>query len=165
MVLQERYELQDCKYFNDGSSISNLEIGNGVSCTSNGSYITITTSTNGEKYVYANISLNNNWEVETTNAHLGEVSQATFILSDKRYWGAFNDDNGIVNLNDSSQTVYYGSIVGSKLKVTYIDGTISVYMDGNLLRSKSVSLSNIKFGWYTNQGRVQHIKDIKIKAL
>ena len=41
-LLTKTYVVQDCKYWNDGSSVGTLQIDSGVTCTSNESYITIT---------------------------------------------------------------------------------------------------------------------------
>jgi hypothetical protein len=50
------------------------------------------------------------------------------------------------------------------LKITYINGVMTVYWNNEELEHKSVSVSG-KIGYYTNNGRVQKIKDIKLKPL
>lgn len=165
MFFSEIYELQDCKYWNDGSSVGSLEVGSNVSCTSNGDYITITTSTSGEKDVKLPVTLSGDWEFETTLAEtLPTGSQLTFKVGTGQQWGAFNPNNTItVNLGSSqsfSKTVSKDMV----LKVTYQNGTMSVYWNDELLTSRTVSVSG-KMGYYTNSGRYQYVKNIKLKAL
>ena len=50
------------------------------------------------------------------------------------------------------------------LKITYINGTMTVYWNDEQLTSRAVTVSG-KIGYYTNNGRYQYIKNIKLKAL
>ena len=67
MFLTKTYAIQDCQYWNDGSSVGTLQIDSGVTCTSNGSYITITKSTSGEKYVKLPVNLPSSFEFSFSN--------------------------------------------------------------------------------------------------
>lgn len=165
MFFSEIYELQDCKYWNDGSSVGSLEVDSYVSCTSNGEYITITTSRSGEKDVKLPVTLSGDWEFETTLAeNMPTGSQLTFKVGTGQQWGAFNPDNTItVNLG-SSQNFNRTVSEGMVMKITYINGTMTVYWNDEQLASRSVTVSG-KMGYYTNSGRYQYVKDIKLKLL
>ena len=165
MNLQETYSLEDITYFNDGSSVGSLEVDSNVSCTSNGEYISITTYTSGEKDVKLPVTLSDDWEFETTLAeNMPTGSQLTFKVGTGQQWGAFNPDNTItVNLG-SSQNFNRTVSEGMVMKITYINGVMTVYWNDEQLASGSVSVTG-KIGYYTNNGRYQYIKNIKLKAL
>ena len=166
-LLLETYVVEDCKYWNDGSTVGSLEIANYVSCTSNGEYITITTSRSGEKDVKIPVALTGDWEFETTLAeNLPSGSQLTFKIGTGQQWGAFNPDNTItVNLG-SSQNFNKTVSKGMVSKITYVSGVMTVYWNNEQLTSKTLTLgSNVKMGYYTNNGRYQYIKNIKLKPL
>lgn len=164
MFSSETYDIEDCKYWNDGSSVGSLEVGSNVSCTSNGEYITITTSTSGEKDVKLPVTLTGDWEFETTLADTPSTTQLTFKVGSGSQWGAFNDTNSIIVNLGSSQSFSKTVSKDMVLKVTYQNGTMSVYWNDELLTSRAVSVSG-KMGYYTNSGRYQYVKDIKLKAL
>jgi hypothetical protein len=163
--VSETYEVQDCLYWNDGSSVGSLEVSSNVSCTSNGDYITITTSTSGEKDVKLPVTLTGDWEFETTLADtLPANGQLTFKVGTGQQWGAFNADKSVrVNLG-SSQSFTKTVNKDMTMKVIYQSGTMTVYWNGEQLASRSVSVTG-KIGYYTNNGRLQYIKDIKLKPL
>lgn len=163
--LSDETRIDDLKYYNSGANVGNLEIDNGVSVTSDGDCIKITTSTSGEKYVRIPVNLTGNWEFECELAKIGEVNPLTFDLTNPHFWGAFNQTGSIVNLADSTQSSSVSIDVGQKLKCTYINGLFNVYANGNLIRGKSASINNAKIGWYTNQNRIQYIKNIKLREL
>ena len=163
--LQETFVVQDCHFFNDGSTVTGLEIGSDVSCTSNGDYITITTSTSGEKDVKLPTTLTGDWEFETTLAELGNENYLTFKVDTGQQWGALGYDSvWTVDLGGGSSIKYVTVNTGDILKITYIDGTMSVYYNDTLLASRQVNVTG-KIGYYTDRNRIQHIKDIKLKAL
>lgn len=161
----DEIQIDDLRYYNSGANVGNLEIDNGVSVTSDGDCIKITTSTSGEKYVRIPVNLTGNWEFECELAKIGEVNPLTFVLSSPSFWGAFTPSGCIVNLADSTQSSSVSIDVGQTLKCTYINGVFNVYGNGNLIRGKSASINNAKIGWYTNQNRIQYIKNIKLREL
>lgn len=165
-LLQETFVVQDCHYWNDGSSVTGLEIGTGVSCTSNGDYITITTDTSGEKDVKIPVTLTGNWEFETELADLGTTNDMTFKVGSGQQWGATSSsrDNVLINFGGTTQYFTKTINVGSVLKITYNNGTMTAYWNNDQLTSETVTVSG-KMGYYTNSGRVQKIKNIKLKAL
>ena len=163
--LSDETQIDDLRYYNNGASVGNLEIDSGVSCTSDGDCIKITKSTSGEKYVRVPVSLTGDWTFECELAKMGEVNPLTFVLTAPSFWGAFTPTGSIVNLADSTQSSSVSIDVGQTLKCTYINGVFNVYGNGNLIRSKSASINNAKIGWYTNQNRIQYIKNIKLRIL
>ena len=166
-LLQKTFVVEDCNYWNDGSRVSDLEIGSNVSCTTNGDYITITTSTSGEKDVKLPVTLTGDWEFETTLAEeSGTTQDLTWKVGTGQQWGGITiqNQNVLVNLGNGSQTHYKTVSVGMTLKITYVNGVMSVYWNNEQLQSRSVSVTG-KIGYYTNSGRVQKIKNLKLKAL
>lgn len=158
----------DCLYWNDGSSVGSLEVGSNVNCTSNGSYITITSSTSGEKDVKIPVALSGDWEydVELAENLPTTTGQLTFKVGTGQQWGAFNSNNAIIVNLGSSQNFTKSVQKGMILKITYINGTMAVYWNNEQLASKSLTLSSgVKMGYYTNNGRYQYIKNIKLKPL
>ena len=173
MVLQETFVIEDCHYWNDGSSVTGLEIGTGVSCTSNGDYITITTSTSGEKYVWIPVTLANsdNWiyEVEIADTVTGSTNQPIAITYDNSSKWAGHSINGnqwFANsgVNDAYTQAYQ---IGDKLTIIRENGVDKAILNDNtIISNRTVSHnSTFKVGFYTNNGRVQKIKNIKVKAL
>ena len=163
--LSDVIQINDLYYYNNGSSVGSLEVGSGVSCTSDGDCICITTSTTGEKYVRVPVSLTGDWVFECELAKIGEVNVLTFDLTSPHFWGAFGGTDCLVNLADSTQNIPVGINIGDILKCSYINGTFNVYINDTLIRGKSTSINNAKIGWYTNQNRKQYIKDIKVNLL
>lgn len=161
----DEIQIDDLEYYNSGNSVTSLIINSGVSCTSNGDYITITTSVNGEKYVYLPVTLTGNWEFETTLASIGTSNYLTFITSDGKYYGAVGSGGGFVHLNENNYNFSNLASVGDIWKVTYNNGVISFYINNALIRSKSTTITNINIGYYTNKDRVQHLKNIKLRKL
>lgn len=164
--LSDNVTIEDCYYWNEGSSVGSLEFGSNVSCTSNGEYITITTCTSGEKDVKIPVTLTNDWEFQTTIAELGSVNSLTFKVGSGSQWGAVKTgDNGVlVNIGSGTSTYTRTVTANDTLKITYINGTMTVYWNNDLLTSSGVTVTG-KMGYYTNNGRVQKIKNIKLKSL
>ena len=164
-ILQETFVVQDCHFFNNGSTVTGLEIDSGVSCTSNNDYITITTSTNGEKYVTIPTAPTGDWEFETTLAEYGDTNYMTFVMLTPYIWCQVGY-NAMMTVDIGNGEKSHGITLskGAVLKVTYINGTMSVYYDNTLIESNQVSATG-KIGYYTNKNRIQHIKNLKLKAL
>ena len=165
IIFTEIY-VQDSWYYNDGSSVSSLEIGSGAICTSNGSYITLTTNTSGEKDVKLPVTLTGDWEFTTDIAELGTNQDLTFKVGSGSQWGAVDHSANRITVNLGNGSNYYTKTIskGDTLKVTYINGTMSVYWNDEYLTSRTVSISG-KMGYYQVNGRTYHIKNIKLKPL
>lgn len=90
----------------------------------------------------------------------------TFKIGSGQQWGAFNNSNtAIVNLG-SSQSFNKTVSKGMVLKIIYVSGVMTVYWNNEQLASKTLTLSSgVKMGYYTNSGRYQYIKNIKLIEL
>lgn len=165
----ETYAIEDCKYYNDGSSVGSLEISSGVSCTSNGDYITITTSTSGEKYVYIPTILANsdNWIFEVELAGIGQSQPLAMMWNNANYYGGVSQANGYYfsqmdNRGDSNRYRTVGDVYTVKRE----NGVTSVSVNETTFHSRTVNhLDSFKCGFYTNNGKSQYVKNIKIKQL
>jgi hypothetical protein len=104
------------------------------------------------------------WEYEVTLAEQGTTNPLTFKVGTGQQWGAISGSNFGVNLGNGTTNYSIDVTIGYPLKITYINGTMSVYWNNTLLTSRTVSVSG-KMGYYTNNGRVQKIKNIKLKPL
>ena len=142
-----------------------MEIDSGVSCTSNSDYITITTSTDGEKYVTIPTAPTGDWKFETALAEYGNVNYMTFVMLTSNRWCQVGYDSMMtIDIGNGENRHRITLSKGAVLKVTYINGTMSVYYDNTLIESNQVSATG-KIGYYTNRNRIQHIKNIKLKPL
>ena len=163
-LLTKTYAIQDCQYWNDGSSVGTLQIDSGVTCTSNGSYITITKSTSGEKYVKLPVNLPSSFEYSFEIAEIG-VSNIYAWIIDSNYYGAGSTTGQFAKLNDAGSNINTPAVKGGIITMTYQNGTLTVKYDNTQLNSKSASVSGKPIGFYTNSGRYQYLKNIKLKPL
>ena len=165
MFSSETYEVEDCKYWNDGSSVGTLQIDSGVTCTSNGSYITITKSTSGEKYVHLPVTLPSSFEFSFELAETGTGNTYAWIIDSNYYGAAGVNTNQFAKLNDNGPTINTPAVKGGVVTMTYQNGTLTVKYDNTQLNSKSASVTGKPIGFYTNQNRIQYLKNIKLKQL
>lgn len=166
-LLQETFVIKDCAYFNSGSSVGSLDIGSNVSCTSNGDYITITTSTNGEKYVKLPVILSNNdnWAFSVEIGALGVTQSIAINWNSENGWAGVGNTNHNWFLN-SQNAVTQQEKVGDVLTIEKNGSTVVMKLNGVQIGSTTATFgSNYWFGFYTNNGRVQHIKNIMLKPL
>jgi len=167
--VSEIFVIEDCWEYYDGSSVTGLSIDSGVSCTSNGSYITISKNTSGERYVYLSKTLANsdNWEFSGEVAQLGTVQSIAVVFNDANFFGGTtNNDTQYIAYMGSSVTKNKTASVGDVYKVIRENGVTTVKINDETIDSKTVSHNtSFKCGFYTNNGRVQHIKNIKLKPL
>ena len=87
------------------------------------------------------------------------------MMGNAQYWGTISNEGVFVNLNDSTSSYSHTASVGDVLRLRYVNGVLSVYVNDTQLKTKTVSISNLDIGYYTNQGRVQKIKNIMLKPL
>ena len=162
--------IEDCYYFNDGTSVNGLEIDSGVSCTSNGTYITITKNSSGEQYVYLPHTLTNtdNWLYEVEIADTGTMNPIALVFDNSRKWGNYTTSNNQWHMDFGGEDVTNGSCnVGDIVTITREDGVDTAMLNNTTQLSKRTAThyNTFKVGFYTNQGRQQNIKNIKLKAL
>ena len=173
--VSETYSIEDTLYYNDGTKLSNVTVGSGVSCTVSEGAIRITTSSSGEKYVTYPLTFTNsdNFIIEFEIACTGTTQRTGFWLNNA------TTANGLWCCYEISQNKYSGGLRGSSInystscsvgdimKIKQENGVISVYANNTELISKETSFSSstFQFGNYTNYGRVQCLKNIKVKPL
>ena len=167
LIVQETYTIEDCIYFNDGSSVGNLNTGS-VTVTSNGEYITMTKS-GSESYVTLPVTLTGDWEYEVELANIQSGATTYFIpvyftlttyasLNKTSFGGRI--DNVLVN-----SSVSINAQIGDVLTFKYVNGTLSAYYNGTLAFSGSVNLNNQVCGFFISNGRYAHVKNLKFKPL
>ena len=167
ILLIQTYAIEDCDLYIDGSVVpSYLTIPTGMSVTSNGSYITITSSTSGEKVVWLpyTVTTDEDYVFETEIAKAG-TSQSIALYYDDGYGyhesSSYNARfNGVTNRSVSKSVAS-----GDKFIFKHENNTLTAYINNQYINSKTGSIINHRFGYYTNNGRVQHLKNIKIKRL
>lgn len=164
----ETYTVEDCIFY--GLNTNAFTIPSNTTFSSNGQYITATTNTIGEKLVTLNHTLANedNWVFENEVAYKGESEQLFAIIwNDNTYYGGAGYGENYVYSYMGSQTKKTHTVaIGDKFTVRRENGTTSVYINGDLIESKTVShKSTFKVGYFINKGRAQYYKNIKIKPL
>ena len=162
------YAIEDCFFY--GLNTGAFTIPSNTTFSSNGEYITATTSTNGEKLVYLNhtLSNNDNWIFENEVAYKGTSEQLLAIIwNDNTYYGGAGYGENYVYSHMGSQTKKTHTVaIGDKFTVRRENGTTSAYINDELIESKTVShKSTFKVGYFINKGRTQYYKNIKIKPL
>lgn len=160
----DEIQIRDYEYYNPGNSVSTLQIGSGVQCTSNGDYITITTSTTGEKYVELPVVLPSDFEFSVEVAELGAVNYYAWEINKGQTYGYGASGQG-ANLGNGTQSISKSVIKGSILTIKCQNGTTTVSCDGNTINSRNITFTGKTIGFYTNSGRVQHLKNIILKSL
>lgn len=151
-----------------------MNIGTGANCTSNGEYITLTTSTSGQKDVIfpTSITDTDDWSFEIEVAKIGVVQSVTSSVNSNNYLN-INDTTLIVwkyNNETGNHTQNISAKAGDIIKWVYENGTLKYYYNNQLISSKSQSFTiPLIFKTYTNKdgstARVQYIKNIKIRLL
>lgn len=137
-----------------------------MSVTSNGSYITITTSTSGEKVVWLpyTVTVDEDYVFETEIAQAG-TSQSIALYYDDGY-GYHESSSYTAKFSGVSDGRVSKSVAsGDKFIVKHENNTLTAYINTTYINSKTGSITYHRFGYYTNNGRVQHLKNIKIKRL
>lgn len=160
--------IEDCLFY--GINTSAFTIPSNTTFTSDGSKITVTTSTSSEKQIYFNHTFNQSddflYEVEV--AQIGTRQSVAVVWNNGDFWGG-QDNN--VNYATAVFGNDYGRVdhtfaVGDKFKIVKENGTSSAYINDTVFKTSSATYnSTFKVGFYTNSGRTQYVKNIKIKSL
>lgn len=171
ILLQEIFVLEDCFYYNDGTSVNGLIIDSGCSCTSNGSYITITTSTSGEKSVWlpTTLSKDSDWCIQFNVEKQGVVqtlANAVMYGTNSYYGCSLNTSNQMYASNFWSNYKSVSFSNNSIMEWNYVNKVLAIKWNGASQGTKSNPFStDVQCRLYTNQGRTQYIRSIKVKAL
>ena len=167
MFVSETYSLEDCKYWNDGTSASSFEIPSGATVTSNGEYLTIG-STSGEKLIYIPTTLTNSdeWEFSLKLALKQNNKCLGLMFNDNTYYMSSNANGGKYYCHFSSDEYWETpSATGDVIIIKRQNGKTSISINGNQLVNKTVShKSSFKCGFYTFN-YPQYVDELKIKQL
>lgn len=168
--------IEDCFYFNDGT-INDIVCPNGTSVTIENGAIKITKSTSGEhKFYYPTLrqfTTSDNIEVSIESARENETANQPFTFSynssttasTQGYFAYYESDNAWGGSISSSFSVAGTLTKGDIIKVIKEGSVHKVYHNNTLIVTQTRSLSNSYIGGYTNQNRIQRLKNIKIKAI
>ena len=169
--------IEDCQYYNDGSTVTGLDVKSGVSCSSDGEWITITTSTSGEKFVYPPVCYtgSDNWEVSFKCKTSSYTNQAFGLQMENCGTTTYSGDSQYTSYSGSS----FGNCMGAgnktysnlsdndKLTFKRIDGYWRLYVnDATEVFNRQYTWSNSRVpGFYTNKSRIQRLKELKYKLI
>ena len=161
---------EDWIYFNDGSD-TDLHNPQGATITTNNGYLTITTSTNGEKKV----NFPTQWFTPNENVYMemtycgGSVQPIALCFnntSNTTYgWVSYDPTtNKFSNALSGSGVSVSGTIkIGDVFRLERVAGDSRFYQNGRLLFTYTRTFGgNFRLGFYTNNSRVQSWKNIKI---
>ncbi|MBR1748849.1 MAG: Ig-like domain-containing protein [Bacilli bacterium] len=167
MNLQETYSIEDCKYWNDGTSASSFEIPSGASVTTNGDYLTIA-STTSEKLIYIPVTLANsdNWEYSVKIVLKQQNKVVGLMFNDNTYYASSNASNGIYYYTIPSETrTNVTATAGDVITIRRQNGVTKFIVNGTELGSKTAThKSSFRCGFYT-YGSAQYVDEIKLKPL
>lgn len=169
--------VEDCFYFNDGT-INDIVHPSGTSVTIENGAIKITKSTSGEhKFYYPTLrkfNNNDNIEISIESAREDEIADQPLTFSYNSslsassqgyiaYYERNNTWSGNITMNFSvSATLTKGDII----KLVKTGTTHRLYQNDTLIVTQTRSWgSDCYIGGYTNQNRIQRLKNIKIKAI
>lgn len=152
---------------------NNLHNPQGAIITSTNDYIQITTDTSSEKKVNVPtewLDANTNAFIEWTYVSGGSVQPIAFAINGSNnttVGGWFSYDGSTLSFSLGTSTSLSRTINnGDKILVARYNGYTEVYHNRELIHSTSKSISaSYRFGFYTNNGRVQRLKDIRVGTL
>lgn len=168
--------IEDCFYFNDGT-INDIVYPSSTSVTIENGAIKITKSTSGEdKFYYPTLrqfTSSDNIEVSIESARENETADQPFsfsynpsINSSTQGYFAYYESTNVWGGNISSNFNVSGTLTkGDIIKLVKIGTTHTIYQNDTLIVTQTKSISNSYIGGYTNQNRIQRLKNIKIKAI
>ena len=167
-LVSETYVVEDCLFY--GINTSAFIIPSNTTFTSDGTKITATTNTSGEKLVYFDhtFSNNDNWIFETEVAQIGTDQSIAVVWNDNSFWGGQtrNEIRQVYSTMEGEQSLWETVEVGKKFIITRENGVTTVSFNDKTVQSKTIShKSSFKVGYFINKNRVQYYKNIKIKAL
>lgn len=163
------YICEDFIYHNDGSD-TNLHNPQGATITTSNGYLTITTDTNGEKKV----NFPTEWFDKDANVYMemtycGGTGQPIAVCFNGQNnttfgWVSYDGVSSFSNALSGSGTNVTATInLGDVFRLERDNGISNFYQNGILLfQTTRAFTESFRLGFYTNNGRVQSWKDIKI---
>ena len=158
--------VEDCYYVNTGET-SSLTIDSGVTCTVEDGAIKITKSSSGEKFVTCKYSyVSDNHEItftvptisSSTNVPLGF---AVYTSGNQIYWAGYNKSQGKFDSKGGAKTVSLSA--GDTIRIVKSGSNLTAYVNNTSISSVSTATSGVRLAFYTNNGYIQYIDDIKVK--
>ena len=163
----EIYAIEDCFFY--GINTDAFTIPSSTTFSSNGEYITVTTTTSSEKLVYLDhtLSNNDNWIFENEVARIGTIQSIAVIWNDNTFYGGQGNNGQYVYSYMGVQTKKTHTVqVGDKFTVKRENGVTSVYINDELIESKTIDhKTSFRVGYFINRSRTQYYKNIKLKPL
>lgn len=156
-------------YYNSGEDINLHNPQNAIITTNNG-FLTITTNTSGEKKV----NLPTQWFDKNDNVYMemtycGGSSQPIAICFNRQNnttfgWVSHNGVSSFSNALSGSGTNVTATIsLGDVFRLERNQGVSKFYQNGTLLfQTTRTFTENFRLGFYTNKGRSQSWKNIKV---
>ena len=167
MLFSEIYAIEDCFFY--GINTDAFTIPSSTTFSSNGEYITVTTTTSSEKLVYLDhtLSNNDNWIFENEVARIGTIQSIAVIWNDNTFYGGQGNNGQYVYSYMGVQTKKTHTVqVGDKFTVKRENGVTSVYINDELIESKTIDhKTSFRVGYFINRSRTQYYKNIKLKPL
>lgn len=163
-------------YQNDGTTLDELDIKSGVTCTNENGWIKITTSTSGEKYVYPPVCFtgSDNWEMSFQCKTSSYSNQAFGVQMENFGTTTYSGDGQYIFYSGTTlnNCMGYGNKTGVSLSdndvvtIRRLDGNWIILINGVEKCRKSYTWTNQRVpGFYTNSGRIQRIKNLIIKKI
>ena len=177
MLVSETYGIYDSPrvYYRNDGTVLDLTYQSGASVTSVDGELVITTSTSGEKKVnFPTGYFTNSENVCCEMEYRGGGGSQIFAISLNN---SSNSSQGYVSMGASDTTMYFAIAqngtstvpvdlqVGDIFRFVRENGYTKVYQNGTLLKEEYRSISNYRFGFYTNNGRIQKWDNITIYEL
>ena len=160
-------------YQNNGTRTSDLIVDSGVTVNVVDDYLSISTSSAGEKYVsypYV-VDATDNFLFECEIAKIGTIQSVALWVkqatTDNGCWVAYDNSSGKWNggmSGGSFNNINTGALsVGDKVKIKQENGVITIYHNDTVVFSKQSGFTGTYYiGHYTNRDRFQYIKNISI---
>lgn len=171
LFLSDRLHFPSILYKNYNTN--NLHNPQGAIITTTNDYIQITTNTSSEKKVNIPtewLANDKNAFIEWTYVNGGAVQPIAFSINGSNNtavggWFSYNGSTLSFSLGTST-TLSRTINSGDKILVARYNGYTEVYHNRELIHRTSMSISaDYRFGFYTNNGRVQRLKDIRVGTL
>ena len=144
----------------------------GVNANVSSTGTNISCSTYSDSYYIANVTLSGDFQIEynlieKTNDSGGFALLYTNSTTVYGYVEFVNSSTVDLKGTNKSSYSYSGYTSDSIVKVTRVGSTISLYLDGTLIGSKTISTNDCRFGWKTHSAGSRNFtfKELKIESL
>ena len=77
------------------------------------------------------------------------------------YWAGYNKSNGKFDSKGGAKTVSLSA--GDTIRIVKSGSNLTAYVNNTSISSVSTATSGVRLAFYTNNGYIQYIDDIKVK--